>query len=261
MPVKKASTSIPLVNAVFRTFTILERLAEKRDYSLEELAYAVGLPKPTAYRFLQTMQEIGYIRKNDTDRYSLSLKLFNVGSHALDHLDLHDAARPEARALLDLYGESVHMGVLDGDSAVYVLKLDSTHSVCMHSRVGRRVPLHCTAIGKVLLAFSPEETIKRILSETPLVAFTERTITNVATLNAEIVHTRSMGYGVDLEEFELGVLCVAAPIFDYAGRCIAALSVSRPRFRFDTSRQGEYAAAVITAAARISDTLGYPSDS
>ena len=258
MPSKKASSSIPLVNAVFRTFTILERLAEKRDYSLEELAHAVGLPKPTTYRFLQTMQEIGYVRKSDTDRYSMSLKLFNVGSHALDHLDLHDAAWPEARALLDLYGESVHMGVLDGDSAVYVLKLDSTHSVCMHSRVGRRVPLHCTAIGKVLLAFSADDITERVLTQAGLMAFTEKTITDSAVLIEEIKETRARGYGVDLEEYELGVLCIAAPVFDYAGSCIAALSVSRPRFRFDPARRGEYAAAVMAAAAKISESLGYP---
>ena len=259
MPIKKASSSIPLVNAVFRTFTILERLAERRDYSLEELARAVGLPKPTAYRFLQTMQEIGYIRKSSTDRYSLSLKLFNIGSHVLDHLDLHDAARQEARALLELYGESVHMGVLDGDSAVYVLKLDSTHSVCMHSRVGRRVPLHCTAIGKVLLAFCPDENSKSIVAEAGLVAYTERTITDSTILAAELEETRAKGYGVDAEEFEVGVLCVAAPVFDYTGRCIAAISISRPRFRYDPERRGEYAAAVIAAAARISDAMGYPS--
>jgi IclR family KDG regulon transcriptional repressor len=256
MSAPKNDTSIALVNAVFRTFSLLERLAKKKDYSLDELSLAVGLAKPTTYRFLQTMQEIGYVRRDENDRYSITLKLFNVGSQALDHLDLHDAARPVARALLDRYGESVHMGVLDGDSAVYVLKLDSTHSVCMHSRVGRRVPLHCTAIGKVLLAWRNEEERASIVGGLRMVPYTEHSITAIDSFMDELARVRERGYALDSEEFEVGVRCIAAPVFDYADSCVAAISISRPRFRYDAAHESEWAQGIVDAAAEISRLLG-----
>lgn len=257
MPPKKASTSIPLVNAVFRTCMILERLAKKRSYTLEELSRAVGLAKPTAYRFLQTLQEAGYVRRDANDRYSISLKLYTVGSQALQYLDLYEIARPIAAELLDRFDESVHMGVLDGDSAVYVLKLDSTHSVCMHSSIGRRIPLHCTAIGKVLLTWCEPNARAEAVEGLRLVAHTESTITTLDALDRELEKVRVQGYALDVEEFEVGVRCMAAPIFDLSGSCVAAISVSRPRFRYDEAKEAEWAAALVESANRVSAGLGW----
>ena len=173
---KNGGAAVPIVNAAARVLAVLESLSRKRSVGLEELSGEMGLAKPTVYRFLQTLQELGYARRDESDRWAMTLKAFNVGSRALDHLDLHAAARPVAEGLAEELGETVHMGVLEGDSAVYVLKIESKYTIRMFSRVGRRIPLYCSAIGKVLLAYSGPAERKAALEGLRLVAFTPKTI-------------------------------------------------------------------------------------
>lgn len=247
----------PVVSAAVRTLAILERLSEKKSLGLEELSREAGLAKPTVYRFLLTLQELGYVRRDEAERWALTLRMFNVGSRALDRLDLHAAARPVAEALAEELGEAVHMGVLDGDSAIYVLKIESKYTIRMYSRVGRRMPLYCTAIGKVLLAHARPEARKAALSGVRLVALTPATITGRAALEAELVRVRARGYALDAEEHEEGIHCIGAPVFDHTGEAVAALSASWPGFRYEERLEPERAAKVVAAAARISAILGY----
>jgi IclR family transcriptional regulator, KDG regulon repressor len=256
---------VPLVSAAARVLSVLECMSRARSVGLEELSRDVGLAKPTVYRFLQTLQSLGYARRTEGDRWAITLKLFNVGSRALDHLDLHAASRPIAEELAEELGETVHMGVLEGDSAVYVLKIESKFTIRMFSRVGRRIPLHCTAIGKVLLAFSGAEERKASLEGLELVAHTPKTISRRPALEAELRRVKAQGFAVDDEEHEEGIVCIGAPVFDREGGLAAALSVSWPRFRFDAGAGGrsaaaDKAAAVTAAAARISAALGYAPD-
>ena len=148
---RSKAPAVPLVSAAVRVLAVLDQLSRQRAIGLEDLSRQLKLAKPTVYRFLLTLQELGYARRVDGERWAMSMKMFNMGSRALDHLDLHAAARPVAEALADELGETVHMGVLDGDSAVYVLKIESKYTIRMYSRVGRRMPLYCTAIGKVFV--------------------------------------------------------------------------------------------------------------
>jgi IclR family KDG regulon transcriptional repressor len=256
--VASAQERVPLVSAAARVLSILECMSRVRSIGLEELSRTVGLAKPTVYRFLQTLQSLGYARRSDGDRWAITLKLFNVGSRALDHLDLYAVSRPIAEELAEELGETVHMGVLEGDSAVYVLKIESKYTIRMFSRVGRRIPLYCTAIGKVLLAYSDEETRRSILSCLKLVAHTPKTISKRDDIEAELKKVRSRGYALDDEEHEEGIVCIGAPVFDREGSLVAALSVSWPRFRYDAADAGKSAAAVTAAAGRISSALGYP---
>jgi IclR family KDG regulon transcriptional repressor len=256
----KQRIDVPIVSAAARALAVLECLSRKRSASLEELSREIGLAKPTVYRFLQTLLELGYARRDESERWAMTLKTFNVGSRALDHIDLHSAARPVAEELAEELGETVHMGVLEGDSAVYVLKIESKYTIRMFSRVGRRIPLYCTAIGKVLLAYSGPEERKAALEGIRLVAFTPKTITTRAGLEAELKVIRARGYGRDAEEHEGGIACLGAPIFDHDGGLAAALSVSWPLFRYDAGREADKAAAVVAAAARVSAILGYESE-
>lgn len=254
------SGSQPHVNAVFRVFTILERISERKDWNLEELSKAAGLAKPTAYRFLQTLQELGFVRRNGEDRYSMTMKLFAVGSRALDHLDLYDAARPIARSLAEQLGETVHMGVLDGLEAVYVLKIESKFTIRMYSRVGRHLPLHCTALGKCLLAWTEPEEQVSALDSLPLVAFAPKTIASRTGLEAELERVRLDGYALDDEEHEEGIHCIGAPIFDNTGAVVAAISVSWPEFRWlpvDEAGVVLRATRVVEAARKVSSVLGW----
>ncbi len=255
---KKKRAEVPVVNAAARALSVLESLSRKRSAGLEELSQEMGMAKPTVYRFLLTLQELGYARRAESDRWAMTLRTFNVGSRALDHLDLHSAARPIAEELAEELGETVHMGVLEGDSAVYVLKIESKYTIRMFSRVGRRIPLYCTSIGKTLLAFMPETEREALLRELDLVAFTPRTIKDRAALDVELARIRAEGLAHDDEEHEEGIRCIGAPVFDYSGGIVAALSASWPRFRFDRGGgEADKAAKVKAAATAISAILGY----
>ncbi|MCX7656323.1 MAG: helix-turn-helix domain-containing protein, partial [Treponemataceae bacterium] len=133
---------IKTISAVERTFTILEKLSLVSSSSLEDLARASNLAKPTVYRFLQTLRELGYVRKDEGDRWFLTLKLFSVGSRALDHIQLPVVAKPICEELSRSLGETVHLGILDEDEALYVLKVESRYTIRMYSRVGKHIPLY-----------------------------------------------------------------------------------------------------------------------
>ncbi|MDR0578465.1 MAG: helix-turn-helix domain-containing protein [Candidatus Accumulibacter sp.] len=250
-------STVPLISAVVRVLSVLEKLSLRRTVGLEELSREIRLAKSTVYRFLLTLQELGYARRAENDRWAITLRMFNVGSRALDHLDLHAAARPVAEELAEEVGETVHMGVLDGDAAVYVLKIESKYRIRMYSRVGGRMPLYSTAIGKVLLACMTPEEREAALENVRLLPFTRNTITSRAALDAEIARTRERGYGLDNRENEEDLHCISAPIFDYTGAIVAALSVSWPGFRYEREDEAEKIRQVKTAAARISAMLGH----
>jgi IclR family KDG regulon transcriptional repressor len=257
MPKKRSSSSVVLVSAVVRVFSILDRLSLERSVSLEELSRETRLAKPTILRFLQTLQKLGYVRRDERDQWAITFKLFTMGSRALGHLDLYVAARPVAEKLAEELGETVHMGILEADEAVYVLKIESRYTIRMFSRVGRRIPLHCTAIGKALLAFSAPAERAAVLKGLKFVAFTPKTLSSRAKLEEELEAIRGRGYTVDDEEHEEGIRCIGAPIFDYTGAVVAALSVSWPVFRFPHGGTSAMAARVMDAAARISSILGW----
>jgi len=255
-PPSKAA-KVPLVSAAVRVLAVLEKLSQQRTIGLEELSREIKLAKPTVYRFLLTLQELGYARRAENDRWAITLKMFNVGSRALDHMDLHAAARPVAEELAEELGETIHMGVLDGDSAVYVLKIESKYHIRMYSRVGRRMPLYCTAIGKVLLAYMTEEEREAALKGVKFLAVTKNTITSRAALNNELAQILKQGYALDNEEREEGLHCIGAPIFDYTGAVVATLSVSWPGFRYERGEEVDKIAKVKAAAGRISTILGF----
>lgn len=257
---KKRPTSpapAPLVSAAVRVLSVLEHLSHRRSLGLEEISREIRLAKPTVYRFLLTLQELGYVRRCETDRWAITLKLFNVGSHALDHLDLYSAGRPVAEELAEELGETVHMGVMEGDSAVYVLKIESRYTIRMFSRVGRRIPLYCSALGKALLAYSTSKERNAALAGVRFVAFTNKTIRSRAELDAALKRIRRQGFARDDEEHEEGVRCIGAPILDHTGAVVAALSASWPDFRYKRDEEAEKTARVVAAANRISAILGW----
>ena len=254
---KKKPAATPLVSAAVRVLAVLEQLSRQRSIGLEDISKEIKLAKPTVYRFLLTLQELGYVRRVDGERWAITMKMFNIGSRALDHLDLQSMARPIAEELSELFGETVHMGVLEGSAAVYVLKVESRYTIRMFSRVGRRIPLYCTAIGKALLAFSTLEERDAALKGVRLLAFTNKTLASRATLDAELARVREQGFAMDDEEHELGIHCIGAPIFDHTGGVVAALSVSWPAFRYKPEEEFDKIEAIKTAANRISALLGY----
>ncbi len=247
-----------LVNAVERALGILENVdGSARGTGITELSQRLGMKKSTVHRLCATLEHRGYLlRDPDTGRYRLSLRLFQIGSTALSHLNLPARAMPALEALGAAVQETAHLAVLDGDDVVFIGKVESPRPLRLHSQVGRRAPAHCTALGKVLLAYTTANRRARILRG-PIARYTPQTITAPETLARALEEVRRRGYALDDQEFEEGIRCVAAPVRDYTGSVVAALSVSAPAVQLPRSRVAAMAEAVIAAAQRVSSTLGY----
>ncbi|MFA6845986.1 MAG: IclR family transcriptional regulator [Sphaerochaetaceae bacterium] len=247
-------------SGVVRTIAILETLAHCQSSNLESLSKQTKLPKATLLRFLNTLTGLGYVYRDPADQYCLTLKMFSMGSHGLEHIDLINMAQPVAQRLCDTLGETVHMGILeDNNHAVYVLKKESSYTIRMYSRVGKSIPLYCTGIGKVLLADMSDSQIDDYLQATNLKPFTPHTIRDGKTLKDELELVRSRGWATDEEEHEMGTLCISAPIQDYTGRTIAAMSVSWPLFRFNRPEQEKITKAITKECESLSKLLGFES--
>ena len=245
------------VAAVLKVFAIMQSLSERDETGISELSVRLAMPKATVYRFLQTMKTLGYVRQEvDSERYGLSMKMFELGAKALQYPDMVEIAKPHMQQLSDATGETVHLGMLIDSEIIYVHKVDSRHMLGMYSRVGRRAPLHCTAIGKVLMAWENPARRETILKGCDFKRFREKTITTREDFNVELERTLAQGFGQDREEFDDHIRCAAIPIFDRLNQVVAGLSVSFPTFRYDTAREPELVAMLREASRDISRQLG-----
>ncbi|WP_067679963.1 IclR family transcriptional regulator [Nocardia miyunensis] len=216
------------VQSVDRAFELLELVADAGgEATLSQLAEVSGLPQPTIHRLLRTLISGGYIRQQPSRRYSLGPRLIRLGETASRALGA--SARTHLTRLRDLTGETSNMAVLDGDQVVYVAQVPSPHAMRMFTEVGQRVDLHCTAVGKAVLATLPPAEVDRILSRITMSPRTIHTITDPAVIREEIDRVREHGYAVDDGEQEAGVRCFAVAIPDAPTR--AALSICGPQAR------------------------------
>jgi IclR family transcriptional regulator, KDG regulon repressor len=245
------------VAAVLKVFAILQALSERNETGISDLSVQLAMPKATIYRFLQTMKTLGYVRQEvDSERYGLTMRMFELGAKALKYPDLIELAKPHMQRLSDATGETVHLGMLIDSEIIYVHKVDSRHTLGMYSRVGRRAPLHCTAIGKVLMAWEPAERRDRLLQGCDFRRYRDKTITDRGEFDRELDRTLDQGFGQDREEFDDHIRCAAIPIFDRLNQVMAGLSVSFPSFRYDEAREPELVAMLRSASREISRQLG-----
>jgi len=245
------------VAAVLKVFAVLQALSERSETGISDLSIRLAMPKATIYRFLHTMKTLGYVRQEaDSERYGLTMKVFELGSKALQYPDLVDLARPHMQLLADKTGETVHLGTLIDSEIIYVHKIDSRHTLGMYSRVGRRAPLHCTAIGKVLLAWEQPERRDRILAGVDFKRYREKTIVEREPFLAELERVKKQGFGEDREEFDDHIRCLGIPIFDRLSQPIAGMSISFPSFRYDEAKAPELVAMLKVASRDISTRLG-----
>ncbi len=220
---KKIPYQVP---AVDRTLDILEYLGRNQQASLTQIYQDLDLAKSTTYGILLTLENRGYVRKDVSGRFQLGLKLYELGTMAVRHVDFVKEALPIMEDLAQKTGLTCNLGVLEGDAGVYIEKVDAPSPIRLNSWKGKRLSLHCTALGKVLLAYKSLPEIVDVLERIPLVANTEHTITDKETLLNELLQVRRRGYAVDNQENEEDITCVAAPIFNHAGKTVAAVSLS-----------------------------------
>lgn len=223
------------VQSVERALDVLEVLARSgREKGISELGQATGLPYATIHRLAATLVARGYVRQDPRSRkYVLGARLVKLGTSAGRLLGTW--VRPYLQELVELTGETANVAVLEDGFVVYVDQVPSRRMVRMFTEVGSRVPSHCNAVGKVLLAHQPRPVVERILERNGLPAVTANTITDVERLLTELDRVREQGYAVDMEEQEEGVCCVAVPIVPLAG-WTASMSVSGPVSRVAPAR-------------------------
>ncbi len=240
------------VQSLERAFLLLELMAEDGgEVPLSRLAVASGLPLSTIHRLVRTLVARGYARQLPSRRYVLGPRLIHLGESSSRTLGTW--ARPHLEDLVEGTGETANMAMLDGDRVVYVAQVPSRHSMRMFTEVGRRVHLHCTGVGKALLAQLPRDAARDLVLRAGLPRRTPRTITDVDELMTELDRISAQGYAVDDGEQETGVRCIAVPVL--AGTAQTALSVSGPEGRVTTDALPTLAELLRSTAAELAAEL------
>jgi DNA-binding IclR family transcriptional regulator len=242
-----------------RIFKIIEFLAEAGDWvSLRTMARELHLNAASAYRALNSLKELGYVRQDPQDsRYQLSLKIAWISAQLLEHVQLRQIAHPQLQQLTSVTNETTHLAILEGKEFVYIDKVDNTQAMRMRSRVGQRGQLHCTAAGKSILAFLPDSEREKLIRGMKLTPFTKSTITALSEFRNQLDEVRYLGYAVDDEENEVGIRCVGSPIFDHAGRVAGALSISGWTITMTRERIPQLAPELLRSCQEISRELGF----
>lgn len=247
--VEDSHRKVERVQAVDRVFSLLERMAEaETPRSLSELSESTGLPMPTIYRLLRFLTSEGFVRQEPSKRYALGPRLIRLGLAASSGLEA--MATPYLRTLVERFGESANMAMLQGDSCVYVAQAPSPQMMRMFTEVGRVVRPHCTGVGKAIMSALPDPQVVALLGRTGMPPKTPKTITSVDAMLEELARARTAGYAVDDEEQELGVRCVSVPVLGIPFP--AAISVSAPSSRMSAEDIPRIAPTLREVAAQIS---------
>ena len=250
------------VQALDRAFAVLDLLGESETpLGLAQVAAALQLHKSTAHRFLMVLERHRMVERTTTGKFRLGLRLFDLGNRAIEQYDLRDRAQPHLRRLVAETEETAHLCILEGARVIYIDKIEPSRSVRMITRVGASNPVHCTAVGKAILAFQSEERIADILRRTRFERFTHRTISTPEALRVEIEKSRRRGYAIDDEELEEGLRCIAVPLLDAQRQPVAAVSVSGPSFRVTAQKLPAIANHLLQCVRGISVDMGFISSS
>jgi DNA-binding IclR family transcriptional regulator len=249
------------VQSLHRAVAILQAVAGARPgIGLAELSKELGLHSSTTFHLAKTLVTLGLMRQDpESKRYRIGPRLFSLASGALDELELLNIAVPYLASLAQQTAENSHIAVKSGNEVVIIGKCDGTASIRLAERVGSARPAHATAIGKMLLSAVSAPELDRLLASLPLPPITPKTIVDQEKLKAAIREAAESGIAFDDGEFDADVRCLAAPVFDFRNRMVAAIGISAPIWRFGLGRIGEFTELVQNAARDLSQQLGYES--
>jgi len=227
-----------------------------------EIARLVGLPVGTASGLIYTLKINNYLDQNPANRkYRLGLKLAERASVLLDQLDIRKISAQYLEDLRVWCDESINLAIRDGSEVVYIERLFGNHALGIRSELGKRGPLHSTALGKAIVSFLPEPEFNTLFSQYDFIAVTPFTITGLDQFREEVDKIRTVGYAVDEQENEMGGRCVGAPIFNHMGYPIAAVSISVPIQRLPVDAVRKYGSKLIETTKNISQQMGMPRES
>ena len=247
------------VQTLERALDILEVLSRSEEsLGVTEIGNRIGLHKSTVHRILQTLCYRGYVEKEkERERYRLGIKIVELGITFFNDLEIRKIAAGFLSLLAKSFDEVVHLVLPDDGEVVYIDRRESSQVISMHSKVGRRAPMHCTAVGKAILSSMPEEEVRHILKVKGMPGFTPKTITDPDVLIEQLREIRKSGVAIEAEENEVGILCLGTPIFDYSGRPIGAISVSGPANRMKEKGIERIGEEIKKAGQEMSAKLGY----
>ena len=238
---------------------MLELVAKSNGgLTLRELSQALQLPRSSTHCLLVTLQRHGYLMRNArTGRYMFALKLFDLANAALNVTELRERALPLLRNLMEKTHLTVHMATLEQYEAVLIAKVEPPGLLRLASWIGRRMDVHCTGVGKALIAFLPQEELDHLIREHGLPRHNKKTITSSPRLKEELAKVRRLGYAFDDEEDEIGLRCIGAPVFEQAGKVVASISVAGTVRQIHPRNRRFIAEQVQQTASRISQELGF----
>lgn len=248
-----------MVKSVSRALDIINLVSMKKGgLGVTEIANQMDINKSSVYRILSTLVQYGYIEQDKgTERYKLGYQFLEVSSRLLESLDLRTEAKPFLQELEKETNEVIHLVVYDRGEVVYIEKLDGNEALRMHSKVGKRAPMHCTSVGKAILAYLPVDIVQEIIERKGLPFHTDKTITDKNAFIQELANVKKKGYALDMQENEYGITCIAVPIFDHLGKVAAAVSISGPTIRMTDARLVELRPRMIEIGKQISARLGF----
>lgn len=250
---------MPIIQSLDRALRILDLFDEQTpELKITEISRRMQLHKSTVHSLLKTLIAHDYVAQDENSgKYRLGLKLIEKGQLMLQGLDLREVARKHLVELANDTGQTLHLVFLSGNEGVYIDKVEGKKAAIRYSYLGRKVPLHCSAVGKALVAFRPDEEAGRLLSGYAFAPRTTRTITDERQFLVELAEVRRRGYAIDNQENEPGVRCVAAPVFDHAGRVAAAISMSTMVSVVDDEELAGYAKRLCAEAEAVSRRIGF----
>lgn len=251
-------TSKELNLSVIKAFSLLDAfINDKQEWGVRELAKRTGHNKTTTYRLLSTLESINVVQKNAEDKYILGLKLFELGNLVPIYKSLRNASKIPLENIAKEIKETVHFGVFRQNKVLYLNKAESPQGLKVSTQIGSSQKAYCTALGKVLLAFSSAKQIANYLEETSLVSCTENTITDLNVFKEELQKIKENGYALDMEELEIGLICIAIPVFNQQKDIVASISVSGPSSRFKFENIDDYLSIIKNGARDIESSINY----
>jgi IclR family KDG regulon transcriptional repressor len=250
---------MPIIQALDRALKILELFDEHTtELKITEISSRMELHKSTVHSLLKTLKLHGYIDQDEeSGKYQLGLKFLERGQLLLQGMDIRGVSRRYLQSLSAQTGQTVHLVIFDGKDGVYIDKVEGEKAAIRYSRIGRRVHLHSSAVGKALIAFREQEEINKILQDYRFTKHTDRTIYNMESFMQELKQVRMQQFAMDNEENEPGVRCAAAPIFDHSGQVTAAISISTMVAHVNDREMTELIALLRKVTAEISRQMGY----
>ena len=250
------------VQVLDRTIAVLQAVADSEtDLPAADIARQLRLHKSTVHRLLVVLESYRLIKKGPEGAYGLGTRLIELGECAIARLKLSEYAEPHLRTLAEQTGEGAHVTILNGTELLSIAHVEGRWTLHSLTRTGQRTQIHSTAAGKAVLAFLSEDACNDLIARLPLKRNTRRTVVKPSAMKMELMRVRDQGYAIDDEEFEEGLRCVSAPIFDHRGHVVASLSMAAPVFRLRKERVPQVARLVVAAANALSDDLGWQNPS